>query len=204
MAQKTRIQIQEEIDEYQELVNSSAPQDEKEYAKKQIEKLKQQLASAPTAEKKVSPKAAAKKVAPKRDRSKEKKKTNPRLKELKFEVNGEKISLTDANCMDVMTAFANRLEKSKQSQGKYRTKPITQKVGDSFEGGAKHVAEAVTQSRIDNQPKEVISGVKMMEAAYEKLFEGFETATGKKVPAEKRKAIMAILEEIKEEAKASV
>lgn len=195
---KPSAKIQKEIDEYKELLKSNAPADEKEFAKKEIEKLEKKLNKGDKEPKNpVAKKSAA--GAKKRDRSNEKK-INPRLSKLSFVAEGEKIVLTDANCFQVMTAFANRLEKAKAANGKYKTKPIIEKFTDSLEHTAEHAVKAVSQTRIENNPNDVIAGAKMMEAGLEKFFAGIEKMTGKKIPAEARKQIREILEGVQEKA----
>lgn len=197
MAKKTKASIEAEIKEYKDLIAAAGvPQDEKDFAESEIKKLEKEL-------EKISAAPAKETPAKERDRSKEiKKYVNKKLSQIEIEIEGKKVKLTEANCFDVMKKFGERLESAKKSQGKYKTKPVTQKVGDNLAQAASQAVEAVSDSRIENNSKEVIKGAEMIESAYEKLFEGFEKMTGKKIPADTKKQIKDLLNGIIKEAKA--
>jgi len=189
MAKKTKASIEAEIKEYEDLIAAAGvPQDEKDFAAEEIKTLKKELEKFSETPAKEKPQKPAKN----RDRSKEiKKRVNSKLEQIEIEIEGKKVKLTEANCFDVMKKLGDRIEAAKKSQGKYKTKPVTHKVGDNLKQAASQAVEAVTENRIENNSKDVIKGAEMIEAAYEKLFEGFEKMTGKKIPAETKKEIMA-------------
>lgn len=199
MAKKNKQSIEAEIKEYKDLIAAEGvPQDEKDFAADEIKTLEKELekfTETPAKEKNEKP-------AKERDRSKEiKKRVNSKLEQIEIEIEGKKVKLTEANCFDVMKKLGDRIQSAKKSQGKYKTKPVTQKVGDNLKQAASQAVDAVTENRIENNSKDVIKGAQIIEAAYEKLFEGFEKMTGKKIPAETKKEIMGLLNGIIKEAK---
>lgn len=197
MAKKTKQTIEAEIKEYKDLIAAAGvPQDEKDFAKGEIEVLEKELEAF---EKKPSGAAAA---APARDRSKfVKERKNAKLDKVEIEVDGKRVKITEADCWDIMSKLGDRIVKAKESAGKYKTKPVTHKVGDTLEHTASHAADAVTEKQLENHPADVIKGAEMMEKGYEQIFAGFEKMTGKKIPEAARKQIKEILNGIVEDAK---
>jgi len=197
----TKAEIEKEIKEYEALIaKAGVPQDEKDFAEEEVKKLKEELAGLEEQTPEPPKKKPEAKAKPKRERVRNTE--NKNLAELSFEYEpGKRVKLTEANCFQVMSGLTNRLEKSKKANRAYATKPVAEKLATSLEQTAKKATDAVSDSRMENKPKEVIKGVEKMEAGFKLIFEGFEEMTGKKVPEETQKAIREMLKDTKEEAK---
>lgn len=146
--------------------------------------------------------AEAKKPTPKKPAPKkaEPKKAEPKKSDREtVTINGKTFDVLD--CQEAIEAWEARKKQSEKSNKAYKTKPVTQKVADNVQTAVKQAVDSVSEKRIENSPNEVIKGTELIEKGIKQLFEGFEKLTGKKVSEKQRKDILAILLEIKEEAK---
>lgn len=184
--------IKAEIKQYEDLIAAEGvPQDEKDFAKNKVSELKKKLEE------------PAKKVGrPAGRKPRSQRGSKNKMKNITVNIDGKPVPITEADCFTVMKKVAERQEAIRKAGKKYRVKPIMNKVADNIEQSVKQAAEAVTEARMENNPDAVIAGAKQIEKALDAFFAGFEKMTGKKVSADKRKQIMDILSDIKEEAKA--
>jgi type II secretory pathway component GspD/PulD (secretin) len=190
----TQQEIKEKIEKYKnQLELPSLPASAQNRLKVLISELESKLDKPVPAPKTAAPKKVAtpaKKPAP------AKKATS---KENVVTVDGHEYNLDD--CHEAIKAWDKRKAQVKESAGAYKTKPASQKVADNVETAVKQAADGVSKTRMENNPNAVIKGADQIKKAVEDLFKGFETMTGKKVSDKQRKEILAILLEVKEEAR---
>ena len=183
--------IKAEITQYENLIAADGvPQDEKDFAKGKIADLKKKLD------------APAKAVGrPKGRKPRSQRGSKNKMSKITVHIDGKDVPIGEADCFTVMKKVAERQEQIRKAGKKYRVKPIMHKAAENIEQAVKQSVEAVPASRIENNPAAVIAGAKQIEKSLNDFFAGFEKMSGKKVSAEKRKQIMDILTEIKDEAK---
>jgi hypothetical protein len=193
-------ELKSDIQDLKELIeDSNTPKEEVEIYKETVKALEKSLEmEMEKGEKsKKSAKAPAKK-APKKESKKSDKKDDEHV----VTINGKPYDVAD--CREAIIAWKARAKQSKESSKEYQTKPIVEKVTDNLKTAVKQATEGVSDSRIENKAKEVLQGAQMVEKAVKAMFEGFEKMTGKKIADTQRKQILAILMDIKEEAKENV
>lgn len=195
-------ELKSDIQDLKELIeDSNTPKEEVEIYKetvKALEKsLEMEMEKGEKSEKKPvkeKPKKMVKKAV-----QKAVKKSDKKDDEHVVTINGKPYDVAD--CREAIIAWKARAKQSKESSKEYQTKPIVEKVTDNLKTAVKQATEGVSDSRIENKAKEVLQGAQMVEKAIKSMFEGFEKMTGKKISDAQRKQIMAILMDIKEEAK---
>ncbi len=143
---------------------------------------------------KPEPKKAVKKAVPVAKKVAKEKKNDETI----TTINGKEFNLAD--CKEALMAWEERKKQAKEAGNEYKTKPVTQKVSENIATAVNKAAEGVSKSRMENNPNDVAKGAEMIKKAVDQMFAGFEKMTGKKIGEAKRKEIMAILNDIKEEA----
>jgi len=90
--------------------------------------------------------------------------------------------------------------KEAQAEGREKAKeiPVTQRIADGFISVAKKAVSEIPRVKIDKNPDEIRKEINAVEKAFENLFDKLEILMDRKIPAEQRNQIMAILTKFEE------
>lgn len=161
-------EIETEIKDYEALVSDhSVPQDEKDFAKGEIEDLKKELEKL-----KAEPKAE-KKIAPK----KEKKAAKPKVEIVKKAPKPKKNSELPS-CDELEARWRKRKEAAKKAAKKHKTTSISERIGGDVAQAVKKIVDNIPAADIKANPKSYIAKFEKIETATKGFVDSLKSLLG--------------------------
>ena len=171
---KSKKEIEDEIAEYEVLIaDKSVPQDEKDFAKGEIEDLKKELKGLEVKAEKKAPAKVPKKAEPK---AKATKPTPTPKASAKAPAKAKKKSdVEHPTCEELEKKWNERREKAKKAAKKHKTISVSEQIGNNIASAVGKVIDDIAAKDIEKNPTKYID-------AFEEVEDAFKTAMGKLKP----------------------
>lgn len=169
---KSKKEIEDEIAEYEVLIaDKSVPQDEKDFAKGEIEDLRKELKGLEEKAEKKAPTPKAKKAEPKPAASK----PAPTPKAKAKAPAKKKPDAEHPTCEELEKKWNDRREQARKAAKKHKTVSVSEQIGKNIASAVGKVIDDIGQKDIEKNPSKYIK-------AFEKVEASFKSAMGELEP----------------------